>query len=81
VWGTASGTDNIVWGTADGVDNIVWGTSTTSTTWTTSGGTSYSWSWLLSLTDEQVFAILNPPPISILNLKTVQLGSLYGGTF
>ena len=63
VWGTADGIDNIVWGTADGIDNIVWGTAQTGTTgWATNDPTAVLWQSLLSLTDAQIFAILNPPP-------------------
>jgi serine protease AprX len=82
VWGTADGTDNIVWGTADGTDNIVWGTLVQSnlSAWTTTSGDSVPtpWTWLMTLTDEQVFAILNPVPPPIGKTK---LGGLFGGSF
>ncbi len=82
VWGTADGTDNIVWGTADGTDNIVWGTlvpSSLSTWTTTTGDVSPAWTWLMTLTDEQVFAILNP--VSTLPKLKTKTGGLLGGTF
>jgi serine protease AprX len=86
VWGTADGIDNIVWGTADGIDNIVWGTAQTGTTgWATNDPTAVLWQSLLSLTDAQIFAILNPPPTPapspVKIPKFIQMGSFLGGTF
>jgi serine protease AprX len=92
VWGTADGTDNIVWGTADGTDNIVWGTADGTLEWTTTSGTTSTLSsstssfGLLALTDEQIFAISNPPPPVVTALKILiktltTTGSLVGGSF
>jgi serine protease AprX len=86
VWGTADGLDNIVWGTADGTDNIVWGTvQSAPADWTTTtSATSVVWTWLQTLTDEQVFAILNPPapaPISTVLKVLIKMPSLLGGSF
>ena len=93
VWGTANGDDNIVWGTADGIGNIVWGTAGGGQHRVGDGadrdvrvgderphrGFVAS---LLSLTDAQIFALLNPPPTPVPpggDVEVHPVGSFLGG--
>jgi hypothetical protein len=72
--------DNIVWGTADDGDNIVWGTAVTGANLAvhTRSGTAIVPRNLGSLTDEQIFSILEsivPPPSTLTTTFSLLGGS------
>jgi serine protease AprX len=80
VWGMADSGDNIVWGTADDGDNIVWGTAVTGANLAvhTRSGTAIVPRNLGSLTDEQIFSILEsivPPPSTLTTTFSLLGGS------